>query len=87
MGAEIASAIAYLEELGLAHGDFWPANILLNKDDHIKLADFDYSVKFGSKFDKGGVGMPRASYRQSILDPLKRDWHTNGACNEQSAFG
>jgi serine/threonine protein kinase len=54
-GAEIASAISDLEELGLAHGDLWPANILLDKDDHIKLADFDYSMKFGSKFDKGGV--------------------------------
>jgi atypical protein kinase C zeta type len=85
--AEIASAIAYLETLDLAHGDLRPANILLDENDHAKLADFDCAVKFGTKFEGGGVGMPWAAERRTEEDPLGRNWSINGACNEQFAFG
>ncbi|KAJ6784539.1 hypothetical protein PWT90_06757 [Aphanocladium album] len=45
---ELARAIAWLESLGLVHGDLRPANILLDRDDHIKLADFDSVATMGS---------------------------------------
>ena len=38
---ELSSAVAWLEGLGLAHGDLRPRNILLTSGDHIRLADFD----------------------------------------------
>lgn len=46
--AELAGAIAWLESLGVVHGDLRPANILLDRYDHIKLADFDSVAKMGS---------------------------------------
>lgn len=45
---ELAGAIAWLESLGIVHGDLRPANILLDGHDHIKLADFDSVAKMGS---------------------------------------
>ncbi|KAM3466000.1 hypothetical protein MY5147_009146 [Beauveria neobassiana] len=44
---ELAGAIAWLESLGVVHGDLRPANILLDQHDHIKLADFDSVAKMG----------------------------------------
>ncbi|KAM3516464.1 hypothetical protein NHJ13051_009889 [Beauveria bassiana] len=46
---ELAGAIAWLESLGVAHGDLRPDNILLDRHDHIKLADFDSVAKMGSE--------------------------------------
>ncbi|KAM0738006.1 hypothetical protein ACQRIT_007482 [Beauveria bassiana] len=46
---EVAGAIAWLESLGVVHGDLRPANILLDRLDHIKLADFDSVAKMGSR--------------------------------------
>ncbi|KAJ2978267.1 hypothetical protein NQ176_g3908 [Zarea fungicola] len=46
--AELVGAIAWLESLGLVHGDLRPANILLDRHDHLKLADFDSVAKMGS---------------------------------------
>jgi atypical protein kinase C zeta type len=46
---ELASAISFLETLNLAHGDLQPTNILLDGEDHIKLADFDSVAPFGSE--------------------------------------
>ncbi len=44
---EITSAASWLEELGLAHGDLRPSNIFLDRNDHVKLGDFDCAVKIG----------------------------------------
>lgn len=46
--AELASAVAWLESFGLAHGDIRPANMLLDSEDHLKLADFDCTAVIGS---------------------------------------
>jgi serine/threonine protein kinase len=46
--AELASAIAYPETLNFAHDDLRPANILLDGDDHVKLADFKHISRFGT---------------------------------------
>lgn len=46
---QITSALVWLEELGYAHGDLRPANILLTMEDDIRLADFDASVRTGEQ--------------------------------------
>lgn len=67
---QIASGLAWLEDLGYAHGDLRPANILLNQEEDLFLADFDSSVKLGDPllvmsepFCKSQVGfeIPKAS--------------------------
>jgi serine/threonine protein kinase len=37
----ICGAAAWLEAVGLAHGDIHPSNLLLDHDDRILLADFE----------------------------------------------
>ncbi|QKX60872.1 uncharacterized protein TRUGW13939_08018 [Talaromyces rugulosus] len=44
---DLAQAIAFLESLGLAHGDLRPDNILIDRD-RLKLSDFDCTANFGS---------------------------------------
>ncbi|KAK3308421.1 uncharacterized protein B0T15DRAFT_483092 [Chaetomium strumarium] len=44
-----STAIAWLERLGLVHGDLRPANTLLNIKDNIQLSDFDATVKPGAE--------------------------------------
>lgn len=46
---QLASALAWIEGLGLVHGDLRPANILVTADDDIRLADFDASVPIGEE--------------------------------------
>jgi serine/threonine protein kinase len=46
---QLTSAVAWLESLGLVHGDLRPANILLDSSDDIKLGDFDATVSPGSE--------------------------------------
>ncbi|OHT00535.1 Serine/threonine-protein kinase Sgk2 [Tritrichomonas foetus] len=41
--AEIAYALEYLHSIGIVYRDLKPENILINKDGHIKLADFGLS--------------------------------------------
>jgi serine/threonine protein kinase len=50
---ELSSATAWLEEIGLAHGDIRPPNMLLDSQNHVKLGDFDRSVKAGECLDSG----------------------------------
>ncbi len=46
---QLTSAVAWLEGLGLVHGDLRPANILLDANDDIQLGDFDATVKPGAE--------------------------------------
>jgi serine/threonine protein kinase len=46
---ELANGIAWLESLGLTHGDLRPENVLLNNQDHLKIADFGCANLLGSE--------------------------------------
>lgn len=47
---DLAHAVAFLESLGLAHGDLRPENILLHRN-RLKLSDFDCTAKIGTYFE------------------------------------
>ncbi len=49
----LSGAAAWLESLGLAHGDIRPPNILLDTQDHLKLADFDNTMAIGTEVEVG----------------------------------
>lgn len=83
--AEISSAISYLESLSLANGGLRPANILLDADDHIKLANFDQTEHFGTRRHRCGGAFCHSQL--GILAEKKKDWDRHGACSEQFAFG
>lgn len=47
---DLAQGVAFLESLGLAHGDLRPENVLLDRN-RLKLADFDCTATVGSEFE------------------------------------
>lgn len=44
---QLTDALRWLEELGFVHGDLRPANILLDREETVKLSDFNASVELG----------------------------------------
>jgi len=50
--AEISAACAWMEKIGLAHGDLRPENIVINGN-RVKIIDFDRSVQVGSPLEIG----------------------------------
>jgi serine/threonine protein kinase len=46
---QIASALAWIEDLGYVHGDLRPANIFLDAKEEIRIGDFDATVKKGEQ--------------------------------------
>ncbi|CAD0107583.1 unnamed protein product [Aureobasidium uvarum] len=46
---QLVSAVAWLEELGHAHGDLRPHNIFLDQSSNIVVGDFDATVPFGAE--------------------------------------
>jgi serine/threonine protein kinase len=50
---ELSSAAAWLEEIGLAHGDIRPPNMLFDSQYHVKLCDFDRCIGVGERLDAG----------------------------------
>jgi hypothetical protein len=58
---QLVSAEAYLEELGYIHGDLRPANILLTKEDHVKLCDFGDTIRPGERLRTATPGFSQVS--------------------------
>lgn len=48
---ELTSAAAWLEKLGIVHGDLRPPNLLLCHCEHLKLVHFDNAVKIGESLE------------------------------------
>lgn len=75
---QIIDATRYLHSRGLAHADLKPANILIDSNMRLKLADFGISRfynngEFTSSF-KGSIGyMPPESFNGAPYDPFKAD--------------
>lgn len=84
--AELASAAAWLESLGLAHGDIRPMNILLDSTDHLKLADFDCAAEIGTE-EPRGCGTPYGRLQGSEAGKDKWTFGLIGPQTEQFAIG
>jgi serine/threonine protein kinase len=82
---ELSGATAWPESLGYAHGDIRPPNLLLDSQDHLKLADFDNTAAVGTPF---GVGI--APYARVLGDEGGEDRGSFGFLGprtEQFAIG
>ncbi|KAF2254150.1 kinase-like protein [Trematosphaeria pertusa] len=82
---ELTSAAAWLERIGLVHGDIRPPNILIDAEGHIKLCDFDRAAKIGERLDAGTEPFARL-----LGDEGGRDRGTYGKAGprtEQFALG
>ncbi|MCJ1231808.1 hypothetical protein MMC12_008487 [Toensbergia leucococca] len=77
--AETAVAAAWLETLDLAHGDIRCGNLLLDQEDHIKLADFDTAVKIGEDV--------RTYIAPHWAKEFDKAWVEGGVKTEQYAIG
>lgn len=81
---ELTSAAAWLESLELAHGDLRPPNILLDAQDHLKLADFDNTRAVGTEVDVGTAPYARVLGDEAgelqgtfgFLGPRTEQFHT-----------
>lgn len=82
--AELCAAVAWIESLGLVHGDLRPPNILFDERDHLKLTDFDCVARIGDA--SHGNAPPWA---RLYPDPLtgKGRWGLYGPKTEQFAIG
>lgn len=63
---QLVSAEVYLEGLGYVHGDLRPANILLTDEDHVKLCDFDATVRPGERLRAATPGFSQVSDLQTF---------------------
>lgn len=82
---ELSRALAWLESLGLVQGDLGPTNLLLDNDDHLKLADFDSSCKIGSR--NLGLAPPWSRVLGEESGEFCGTFGLYGAQSEQFAFG
>lgn len=83
--AELANAIAWLESLGYVHGDIRPPNLLLDGNDHLKVVDFDNTIKTGFDFD--GCQPPYARVLGEEDANKRGTFGCHGPRTEQFAIG
>ncbi|KAL1616959.1 hypothetical protein SLS56_011209 [Neofusicoccum ribis] len=83
--AELSDAAAWLESLGLAHGDIRPSNLLLDSKDHLKLSDFDNTARVGEEVDVGTAPYARILGPEAGTDC--GTFGTLGPRTEQFAIG
>ena len=76
---EVIDAISWLEHLGILHADVRPSNILVSREGHVKLCDFDNTCFFGQYIQAANVPY----YVQSE----NGSFGIAGARSEQGAIG
>lgn len=81
---ELAEAIAWLENLGVVHGDLRSSNVLFDDEDHVKLADFDSMADCGSQSPGNNAPWSRSVGSDC---PNEIAHGLFGARTEQFAFG
>jgi serine/threonine protein kinase len=82
---DLCGAVAWIESLGLVHGDLRPDNLLLDRGDHLKLVDFDYVEEIGT--ESRGSPPPWARLLGQEAGTQKGTWGINGPQTEQFAIG
>ena len=85
---QLASALAWLERLGYAHGDLRPANIFLDVKEDIQLGDFDATVRVGKELRVASE--PFCKLSENCEPPLagpKTEQFSLGSCIYNIRFG
>ncbi|KAH7176424.1 kinase-like domain-containing protein [Dactylonectria macrodidyma] len=82
---QLGAAAAWLEGLGLAHCDIRPGNMLLCQSGHMKLADFDRTLKIGEDMLSGTEPFARLLGEEGGLD--RGTYGEAGCRTEQFAIG
>ncbi|TPX12218.1 uncharacterized protein E0L32_007104 [Thyridium curvatum] len=82
---QLGAAAAWLEELGLAHCDIRPGNMLLYPAGHVKLADFDRTLKTGEDMLSGTEPFARLLGDEGGAD--RGTYGKAGCRTEQFAIG
>ena len=76
--AQVAIALQYLHDLGIAYLDLKPENILIGEDGYIKLCDFDASVSLrGTEKETDLAGSPEYASPEMITHEghtVMTDW-------------
>lgn len=81
---ELATGIAWLEKIGLMHCDLRPVNLMLDKEGHLKLIDFEDVHPIGSI--SHGQRAPWARLQGREAGPQRGTWGFNGARTVQFSF-
>ena len=82
---EVCNAAAWLESLGYVHGDIRPPNLLLDSQEHLKLADFDCVAPIGAP--SKGAGPPWARVLGAEAGSEEGTFGAYGSRTEQFAIG
>src|SRR5271168_1340713 len=82
---QLCSATAWLESRQYAHGDIRPVNLLLDCEDHLKLADFGSADKYGSDLEGGTP--PYARWQSEEVGDNDNSLGIMGPASEEFAIG
>lgn len=74
---EVAEGLAYALDFGIVHRDVKPANILLTRDGHAKIADLGLAKVVGERIERGDeadiVGTPAYMAPEQAMSPASVD--------------
>jgi serine/threonine protein kinase len=82
---DLCGGVAWLESLGIVHGDLRPDNLLLDRGGHLKLVDFDCAEEIGT--ESHGGPPPWARLLGQEAGSQKGTWGIYGPQTEQFAIG